>query len=756
MISALGSNSSNRVPHGSKVKEAETLRFPEFPTPEKYRCWRTAVREEIRAASDRPDEAWTWLLKVYEEREGKRNHMAELGNPAEFVTLDTKILAQLSKVARGELARQTLMFKDVEAQNKRVVRGRQVLLMFEQYFKTNEEAGALYGTEDLLQVRLQSDDLKSLLQNWDAVIAGMKRIPDENTLKDLFLRQLRKSRRMGYDLDVYDRSSDGSHHRSYAYLVQAVRDLLARERLKLNRDRISKSNDMRYSTAASGEHSDNSIRRSPSPRRSPGNPNRGSGICFEYAKKGSCKHGSKCKYKHENPRDRSHSSRSGRSSSRSSFHSSRSRRSSSGSVNRTDKSQVPCRYFKKGHCRRGDSCPFKHESTSSSAAAPTRERAGSPSAKPKGDRRERSGRSQGRRRSSGSDRKSGRGRRDGRSRKPSPRSKSAENSTSAPCIHYACVVIKDDYWEVSESGNVVTRHHINDRDVLFDPYGTKCPFPTRMLSDTRRTRYDQEDYENSCIKDNWRLHDIDKSTDSWTGKTIFRLKNKHQIAMSSQRKKEFKVSFDRKIKTRTFQVEDDMVRHQHIKQTKQKLYPTTNDCPKPKEADTLEAVRCAKSLSETLQASDLSPKCDFECDHQPLGPSDLCCRCCRVIPKEDMPKYARVSSTPARSKGTRWLGDTGTDQDIVGESQLVVARSNIREADVNITLSTANGPITADRSIDTHIPALCEGFSPYVLKDSPPALSIGQRCLEDGYDFVWGRDNKPIFVRPDNEPNRLV
>ena len=192
-------------------------------------------------------------MKVYEEREDKKNHMAELGNPAEFVTLDTKILAQLSKVARGELARQILTFKDVEAQNKCVVRGRQVLLMFEQYFKTNEEAGALYGTEDLLQVRLQSDDLKSFLQNWDAVIAGMKRIPDENTLKDLFLRQLRKSRRMGYDLDVYDRSSDGSHHRSYAYLVQAVRDLLARERLKLNRDRISKSNDMRYSTAASGD-----------------------------------------------------------------------------------------------------------------------------------------------------------------------------------------------------------------------------------------------------------------------------------------------------------------------------------------------------------------------------------------------------------------------------------------------------------------------------------------------------------------------
>ena len=110
---------------------------------------------------------------------------------------------------------------------------------------------------------------------------------------------------------------------------------------------------------------------------------------------------------------------------------------------------------------------------------------------------------------------------------------------------------------------------INDRDVLFDPYGTKCPFPTRMLSDTRRTKYGQEDHEDLCIKDNWRLHDTDKPTDSWMGKTIFRLKHKHQVAMSSQRKKSFKVSFDRKVKTRTFQVEDDMVRHQHIIQSKQ-------------------------------------------------------------------------------------------------------------------------------------------------------------------------------------------
>ena len=142
----------------------------------------------------------------------------------------------------------------------------------------------------------------------------------------------------------------------------------------------------------------------------------------------------------------------------------------------------------------------------------------------------------------------------------------------------------------------MSRHHVNGRNALFDPCGTKCPFPVRMLSDTRRTRYDQEDYDSSRKKDNWRTHDSDKSTDDWTGKSIFRLKNKHQVAMSTQRKRLFKVSCDRKVKTRTFQVEEDMVRHQHIKQSKTKLYPSTNDCPKPREGDTIEAIRCAKSL----------------------------------------------------------------------------------------------------------------------------------------------------------------
>ena len=49
-----------------KVKEAESIKLPDFPNPETYRSWKIATREAVRAASDRPDEAFDWILAVYD------------------------------------------------------------------------------------------------------------------------------------------------------------------------------------------------------------------------------------------------------------------------------------------------------------------------------------------------------------------------------------------------------------------------------------------------------------------------------------------------------------------------------------------------------------------------------------------------------------------------------------------------------------------------------------------------------------------
>ena len=96
-----------------------------------------------------------------------------LRKAGKFLTLDTKILSALSRVAKGELTRQTINYKESEASVGRAVRGRQVLLIFEHFFKTNEETRSVCSVQDL---RLK--------------IAGINHQPEETALRDIRLREL--------------------------------------------------------------------------------------------------------------------------------------------------------------------------------------------------------------------------------------------------------------------------------------------------------------------------------------------------------------------------------------------------------------------------------------------------------------------------------------------------------------------------------------------------------------------------------------
>ena len=66
-----------------QIKEAETINFPEFPSPESYRSWKTATREAVRAASDSPDEAFKWILEAYDKNASHES----LRDPGKFLTL---------------------------------------------------------------------------------------------------------------------------------------------------------------------------------------------------------------------------------------------------------------------------------------------------------------------------------------------------------------------------------------------------------------------------------------------------------------------------------------------------------------------------------------------------------------------------------------------------------------------------------------------------------------------------------------------
>ena len=117
--------------------------------------------------------------------------------------------------------------------------------MFEDYFRTSQEAGSLYRVEDLLGVVRTGEsveDLRRLLNRWDATIAGMETPPDDLVLRDILLQQIRKCQLMKYDIEACDRAPEKSEQKSYAFLLRNIRDLLDRERLRSNRNRIVEKN----------------------------------------------------------------------------------------------------------------------------------------------------------------------------------------------------------------------------------------------------------------------------------------------------------------------------------------------------------------------------------------------------------------------------------------------------------------------------------------------------------------------------------
>ena len=326
-----------------KAKEAETVKPPDFP----YRSWKITVPEAVRAASDQPDEAFKWVQEVY-ERNATMELLRETGK---FLTLDTNILSALSRVAKGDLARQIINYKGSEASANRAVRGRQVLLMFEHYFKTNEEAGSLYSIEDLLKVQLCGDDLSTLIHNWESVIAGLNHQPEVTTLREILLRQLRNASKLKFDLEVYDRAKEGSEQHTYEYLVKCVKELLARDRTRKNRTAIAKAHGAKFGAPAPSEPNTPRGRSQHKPR-----------YAFQ---RGKCPKGDKCPYKHVKAEQTR-----GRTPPRSPSKGGKGSGKGGKGKDKKDTSKISCLFYPKGACKNGMNCPFMHKDASPSVPAP--------------------------------------------------------------------------------------------------------------------------------------------------------------------------------------------------------------------------------------------------------------------------------------------------------------------------------------------------------------------------------------------------
>ena len=89
--------------------------------------------------------------------------------------------------------------------------------------------------------------------------------------------------------------------------------------------------------------------------------------------------------------------------------------------------------------------------------------------------------------------------------------------------------------------------------------------------------------------------------------------------------------------------------------------------------------------------------------------------------------------------------DTGCKYDLTTRASVPPClQDGITEANVPLTLSTANGLVSCNHVVITQIGELEEVAEPYILDATPDVLSIGRRCVEDGCKFHWA----PILSPP--------
>ena len=72
---------------------------------------------------------------------------------------------------------------------------------------------------------------------------------------------------------------------------------------------------------------------------------------------------------------------------------------------------------------------------------------------------------------------------------------------------------------------------------------------------------------------------------------------------------------------------------------------------------------------------------------------------------------------------------------------------------IQFVSSLLTGKVHLMKQGKVKVPELNATVTPYLVQSSPPVLSVGLRCVEDGFDFVWrgSKNEKPKLVSPDGK-----
>ena len=107
-------------------------------------------------------------------------------------------------------------------------------------------------------------------------------------------------------------------------------------------------------------------------------------------------------------------------------------------------------------------------------------------------------------------------------------------------------------------------------------------------------------------------------------------------------------------------------------------------------------------------------------------------------------------SLPVQAKDRRFILDSGSGHDLISARK--AERMNLKQRTCDpIMFHTANGSTATQTEAEIDLGTFDMTSHAYVLDDTPSVMSLGKRCMEEGYSFVWPSGKMPFMITKDGE-----
>ena len=147
------------------------------------------------------------------------------------------VVAMLHKFGdKAQRIRDRINLKMEETSRRgKVLKGRQMVWMVCESFKTFDQTELIYGFDHLSQLKITNHDLHAFVVSWNHVLENMgDNAMSEKMLRDVFYRKINSDKELAYDLNRYERMKEGTGEKTYAFLVDCVESAIKVQGQKKN------------------------------------------------------------------------------------------------------------------------------------------------------------------------------------------------------------------------------------------------------------------------------------------------------------------------------------------------------------------------------------------------------------------------------------------------------------------------------------------------------------------------------------------